>query len=572
MSLKPASLSAINLVQQCLLKSIESENMQPVGICGEKLEQAVWEPPQSLDLNDFRACILATVDLLKHRLLETAAAVCRRHNSLLPIQRLPPEILSACIGHAMAEIDSHNHQRRLIQLSTVSSWWRTVSLGTPSLWAVIHSKDPDWIVSLALDRSKDSPLSVIWEAASNTGNLMGGESYRDSMASDDFFKSVSPHTNRWRDATLPCVGSGCTSTDWLKQHKIQLSQHLQKLSLCWNGSSSTENPVTGFSGLTERLSELKLHNLHVHPTDITRILAASTGLVSLDLESLVALDEENQIQSENEPNGTSHATIDFPRLTRLSLKWLPSSILFPIVQDLNPTDKVKVSLAHDMTTQGNHDTTAEAFACFTARLIATQRWVAVHPHSTKVNLRTRSNSTNHYTVELRGSPSVILPWLRLRSLPQITEEYLVMLDISSDDLGDDIEQVVIDNLMRFPSVANVMLSGSRESWRWSWLLSLPDAVQTESVGSERRGGSWLWPELKYLNVNGDLVNEFTLLSILLARYGPRSARESIGRKNNVPHPLDGLWVRPRKNAWRAEVLDRIRELVGSGCFEWVAPR
>ncbi|KIO22480.1 hypothetical protein M407DRAFT_27976 [Tulasnella calospora MUT 4182] len=571
MSLNPASCSTINFVEQCLLKSIASENSLPRGLFGDPLKQARWEPPQALDLNELRPCISATVELLKHRLLETAAAICQHHNSHLPIQRLPPEILSACIDHAMVEIDGHNHQKRLIQLSTVSSWWRKVTLGTPSLWGVVHSKDPDWIVSLALDRSKDSPLSVLWEVASDTGNLRGGESHRDSIGAGDFFRLVCPHTNRWRDVTLPRLGPGCTSTDWLNQHKIQLSRHLQRLSLCWDGSASKGDPITGFSGLAERLLELKLHKLHVHPPDIRRILAASSRLVTLDLESLVALDEEEtETQPENEPNGTSRAAIDLPYLTRLNLKWLPSSLLYPIVRNLNPTDKIKVSLTHSMATQSNQDTTPESkpFASFIAHLIATQRWVTVHPQSTKVIITTRSCSTNHYSVDLRGPPSVILPWLRLRCLPQITREHSVLLRISSDDLGGDPDRVVIENLMRFPKVGYVNLLGSRESWRWAWLLSLPDAIQMESASSQKRGGSWIWPELMYLNVNGDLVNEFTLISVLLARYGQQSTGESTTKQNHPPRRLEALLVRPRERVWRAEVLDRIRELVVPGCFKW----
>ncbi|KIO22482.1 hypothetical protein M407DRAFT_27979 [Tulasnella calospora MUT 4182] len=211
MSAKPASLSKISLTGQHLLKSIESENPLPLGFLSEKAQQGPRESIQVNDPDELRACILATVDLLKHRLLETAAAVCRRHNSLLPVQRLPPEILSTCFGHAMTEIDSHNRQQRLIQLSNVSSWWHRVTLGAPSLWGVIHSKDPDWIVVLALERSKDATLAVTWYTASYKGNLRGGESY--SIGAEDFFKLVSPHTNRWRDATLPKLGSGSTSID-----------------------------------------------------------------------------------------------------------------------------------------------------------------------------------------------------------------------------------------------------------------------------------------------------------------------------------------------------------------------
>ena len=62
--------------------------------------------------------------------LEGVAAVARRRNSLLLIQRLPPEILSACIGHVVAGVEPHNHQQMLMRLSAISSWWRQVALST----------------------------------------------------------------------------------------------------------------------------------------------------------------------------------------------------------------------------------------------------------------------------------------------------------------------------------------------------------------------------------------------------------------------------------------------------------
>ncbi|KAG8891722.1 hypothetical protein FRC00_013208, partial [Tulasnella sp. 408] len=438
MPIKPASFSTVNYVCQCLFNDIQSKNALSLELFDGM--QASCGSTQNLDLDELRAGILETVDLLKHQLLERAAAVGQSRNSVLPIRRLPPEVLFLAISYAMAEIDNHNHQRRLIQLSTVSGWWRTVILENASLWGVIHSKDPEWIISLALDRSKDSPLTVVWEAASKTRNLTGSESYRCSIKPGDFFKLVSPHTGRWRDTTLPKLGSEGTSTEWLKQHRIQLSQHLRQLNLCWDGPLSTKNPVTGFSGLADHLSELKLHKLHVYSADITRILAASIQLVSLDLESLVALEEQN-----NQPNEASHPTVDLPNLTKLTLKWLPSSIMDPIVQNLHPTTEAEVSIAHDMTIQRNHDQTSDAFASFVARLITNERWVSVLPTSTNVTLGPLPAK-----VELRGPLSVVLSWLRLRCLPQTTQGYSVELIIKSDKLGFNPEPVIIENLKHFP--------------------------------------------------------------------------------------------------------------------------
>ncbi|KIO22485.1 hypothetical protein M407DRAFT_27981 [Tulasnella calospora MUT 4182] len=221
-----------------------------------------------------------------------------------------------------------------------------------------------------------------------------------------------------------------------------------------------------------------------------------------------------------------------------------------------------------MTTQKDSDTTLESFASFIARQITTERWVVVHPSSTNVTLGPLPAADTPYKVELRGPPSVVLLWLRRRSLPQATRRYYAELILNSDDLGSDPEPAVIENLMHFPKVGYIMLLGPRESWRWIWLLSLPDAMQTSSVDSKMPVKSWLWPDLKYMSINGDCISEFTILSVLLARYGPRSSREPMTKKQDVPRRLAVLWVRPRKKVWRTEVIDRIRELLGPGCFRW----
>ncbi|KAG8943084.1 hypothetical protein FRC04_003230 [Tulasnella sp. 424] len=566
MSIKPASDLTIDSASQCLLKSIESESILPVGLLVSD-----WQQPREsikyLDANELRAGISETAERLKLQLLHSVSAAFRRHNSFLPIQRLPPEILSASIAHTMADIECHNHQQRLIQLSTVSSWWREVTLGTPSLWGVISSKDPEWIVSLALERSKDTPLTVLYEGTSYSSNLHGGSSYRDSIGPGGFFVLVTPHAARWADATLPLLGSTDDSIEWLKQHPIQLSQHLRRLNLGWDGAPTTDNAITRFSGHAEHLRELKLSGLHVSPTNFLHTLGTSRQILSLDLDSLVVSSE--QVDSEP-PEHSSAATpipIDLPCLTKLSLRSLPPSILGPIVESINASNLETVSISY-VVIDGNADKPSEPFASFTARLIATTLWVLVEIRSDTIILKPLSPipplTTCNYNLELRGEASEVLQWLRFRSLSQMSKKYSVELYIDSSSL----DQAVIDKLMHFPEVAAVHLFGCRESWRWIWLLSLPDAVQTESGDSKPVVKSWLWPKLEYLMFYGDYVNEFTILSALLTRYGSRSSRGSDTKMEGVPRRLLSLKVCPGGNVWRAEVLDRIRELVGPGCFKW----
>ncbi|KAG8943087.1 hypothetical protein FRC04_003233 [Tulasnella sp. 424] len=575
MSFNPASFSTIKSIGQRLLKSIESENATslPVGLFDDDSRLSL-ESIIDLDLDELRACISKTVDILKQQLFEGFALICRRRTSFLPIHRLPPEILSASIAHSMADIECHNHQKRLIQLSTVSRWWREVALGTPSLWGVISSQDPGWIVSLALKRSKDAPLTILYESTSYSSNLYGGESNRESMGSDDFLGLVSPHTARWADATLPLLGSSGDSVEWLNNHPIQLSRHLQRLNLGWDGSPSTDNAITRFFGHTECLLDFKPRNLHVVPADIIRILASTRQVISLDLDSLVA--SVQQEEPSDGGNNTPPPTIDLPRLKTLSLKGLPPSLMDPIVRNLDPSTMEMATIVHDIAAEGDPPTGPHPFATFTARLVATRSWIEVLMKSEGIDLRPCSRTNRNFSIDLLGGRSTILKWLRLRCLPQITREYSLELEIDSEILGEDPDPVVLDNLMRFTQVGSVLLRGRREAWRWMWLLSLPDAVKTDSVNSKRNVPikSWLWPHLTYVYFNGDHVDEFTTLAVLLARYGARSATgdSTTAEKDGVPCRLERLRVRPGDNIWRAEVFDRIKELVGPGCFRWIKPK
>lgn len=568
MSAKAANLSTISSVSQSLLKSIESENALPVGLLSNL--QALSESSQAFAQDEVRTSICQTVDQLKQILLENVVAAQRRCNDLLLIQRLPPEVLSTIIAHDLAGVQKYNYQQRLIQLSTVSSWWRSVTLGNPVLWGVIDSNDPDWIASLALERSKDAPITVVYENDSHTTTLRGGCSCQHStIGPEDLFGLVSPHTARWRSASLRRLGYGDKSIQWLGQHKIQLSRHLRQLDLCWNDSPSTETPITGLSGLAESLLELTLRNLHVSLADIIHILSSSRRMISLNLESLLVSEQENDAAANSNLSENGAPTIALPHLAKLSLNWLPPSVLLPVVQGINVSTLETVHIAYAFPEEDNVEPPYR-FTSFISRLIARTQWVTVDLQSTNLTLQPREKTTCDYTVDFRGQYSVILPWLRLRSMPQITEEYSTELKISSEGLGDNPSQVVLDNIMRFPEVRSVALEGSAESWRWMWLLSLPNAVQTNSQDPGKAANSWLWPGLRHITCHGDSVNEFTILSVLLARYGPPSKERSMTTKGTLPYRLDRLEVRPGDNEWRPELVDRIRELVGPGRFQWAS--
>ncbi|KAH6908872.1 hypothetical protein BKA70DRAFT_1562356 [Coprinopsis sp. MPI-PUGE-AT-0042] len=56
------------------------------------------------------------------------------------LRRLPPEIVATIIKVAVYDLDlSHNREKRLLDLSTVSKLWRNTALSTPSLWRSLRA-------------------------------------------------------------------------------------------------------------------------------------------------------------------------------------------------------------------------------------------------------------------------------------------------------------------------------------------------------------------------------------------------------------------------------------------------
>ncbi|KAG8896762.1 hypothetical protein FRC01_011631 [Tulasnella sp. 417] len=410
---------------------------------------------------------------------------------------------------------------------------------------------------------------VMTDDIPNCNTLYGpGLKYKPSIRPDNLFKLVGEHSARWRKATLLGVNrSSCANG-------IQLSQHLQYLVLSGLGSPTADAGITPFSGRTENLLHLKLQNLVVSPKHLIQILASSHRMTSLDLQSLVAPTKE---EPPDDPDGGASPAVDLQYLTSLKLKSLPKSILYPTVQNMGTSTLQTAHITHDETVQGNRfpdrsESQFDPFASFIARMATVEPWCFIELHSNKVIVkRPSSKSTCQYIIEILGQHPILLPWLSFVSLPQLPKSSLVQLYLGSDALGEIPGPGVMEALEQFPKLASVCLRGRKESWRWMWLLSLPDAVKRGTSSSDKVVGFWLWPGLRYLNIYGDFVDEFTVLSVLLERHKLTTSRGSSTDNRTVPRQLFGLEVRPGEKEWRAEVVDKIRELLKPGYLKCLKP-
>ncbi|KAG9017066.1 hypothetical protein FRB90_001891 [Tulasnella sp. 427] len=477
------------------------------------------------------------------------------------------------------------HLKRIVQLSTVCSKWRAVAIGAPSLWGTISSRTTKDAIDLALERSKGAPISAWLMSSGDTTDLDGEERHLESMRSYRFLELVHPHMSQCRVVSFENVKALETSR-MFTERGVRLSDYLERMIITRNESPLPDDSIIPFFSVAGRLLELHLQNLAVSRDDILRIFSNSPKLKSLRLESLLVPASEQSREttafSDPEQAHSNSPDIYLPCITTLKLRRLPSSLLYPIVKNIGMSGLRNVDILHDTSAAGNdlensNETTSSiGLDMLVSRLITTSKWFRMKLLPSGLSIKPlTSKPACIYVVELIGSQSRLLPWLRLRSFPQATDAYRLELSLADDSMGEAPEQAVIYNLVRFQKVRSVVLRGRRESWRWIWMLSLPDAVTADGLDAEDGPAgtkkSWLWPQLKYLNFFGDIVDEFTTLSMLSARYGTqRKKSEGTGESGGevVLDRLVSLEVHPGSREWRPEVLDRIREIVGPGIFRW----
>ena len=105
---------------------------------------------------------MSQVDLLEHELLQMLSSVRSTKNSFVPINRIPPEVLSL-VAHNCDEDED------LITLTHVCHRWREIFTSCPSLWTSLECEVVDK-TRVYLERSKASPLKISLEDLDTSGD------------------------------------------------------------------------------------------------------------------------------------------------------------------------------------------------------------------------------------------------------------------------------------------------------------------------------------------------------------------------------------------------------------------
>ncbi|KAG8981322.1 hypothetical protein FRB90_007336 [Tulasnella sp. 427] len=566
MSPKPASSLALDLACQDIFSRIQAES----SAFAVTEEDASDQSDPSGNLRHALAiekAISETIERLTQQLHDDAVKLLRRHNSLLPIQRLPPEIGSTIIFHELDGFSKHNRLHRVIQLSSVSCWWRAIILDTPTMWNIIHSTDGKHLVPLALERSRDAPLTIAQHGGGKLRDLW--HNYLSSMGEEDFLDLVEPHILRWRDAEFNYAREG-PIVERLSGTGRQLLPDLRRFHLFSSVSSAAEisNLTFTFLGPAERLSDLKLSSIAIATESVIQILMDSPRLEVLELESLIMLNPTAESESDN--RGTSGAEraespINLPHLTSISLRSLPSRMMVPLLSSISATGLRDITIEHDTKFQSDvieepSRLQAGPFTVYTSRLIQhSTAWLSVLLDSSGITLSNYTETQCRYEIQLKGGHSTLLRWLRHRCIPQLTKVCNIHLEFGANFDGDGADDVLTENLIRLAKVKSLRLRSHSEAWRWVWLLSLPEAMPTSALNS------WLWPSLTELTLDGRTINEVATLSMVLGRYGHCG---SAGTEVSRPCRLHDLKVVDGEDRWRSEVVQRIRGIIGAENFKF----
>lgn len=185
-------------------------------------------------------------------------------NSLLPINRLPPEIVTLC-----AAFVSRTDPKPVISLTHICRYWRGAITSNPGSWTLIGS---DWkkLAPLCLERSGATPL---------TANI----SVPDIQKEEDLIRALIPHVPRISHLSLTGYTSVKDVADILPGFFTSPMLNLITLKLDQDKESAHSFPSSQvhLPPLLQNVSKLK--SLHLTRIPLYPILFSVESLVDLTL-------------------------------------------------------------------------------------------------------------------------------------------------------------------------------------------------------------------------------------------------------------------------------------------------
>ena len=176
--------------------------------CRRSGVQTSLHDPSFTDLSPYGPQ-LSDIERDLHEVLQAARTI---KNTFLPVNRLPPEILSTVLENRTSDLD-------LVAATHVCRHWRSILISTPSFWTRFRFQ-PTRDVSRALtyfERSKSAPIDI--------------EMNVHSQLDLEFSKHLAPHIARTRSLIIGGDPDLVHATSLLLRNTAPFLQHLELHSL-----------------------------------------------------------------------------------------------------------------------------------------------------------------------------------------------------------------------------------------------------------------------------------------------------------------------------------------------------
>ncbi|KAG8891506.1 hypothetical protein FRC00_013588, partial [Tulasnella sp. 408] len=316
------------------------------------------------------------------------ALIATHRNPLLPIHRLPPELLSYIFEESLGHFDATPNPRttkRLLVLATVSRHWKDVLDQSPSTWGWIDTlRDAPF----AVKKSQNAPLLI---------NLVN-EGELDTSKLEQGFATFLPHSKRWQSLQLHLSTIG--AEDFIQRFGSLSTPNLQDLGLVvvdaksvsgdqptlknldrhplrrlvLSGIRTSWDTVAGFI----ELRSLKIANLCYGNTWLSRDHVTNILLGCIHLEELAFSKLENHPPDQSVPP-PAQSTFHLPALRSVEFSnifnsrdaglWLLDCISAPNLRGLSVTgDRLSRVIGHSMASVLKRQRTESPFPVVTASL------------------------------------------------------------------------------------------------------------------------------------------------------------------------------------------------------------
>ena len=261
------------------------------------------------------------IDWFINQASELLSSLRTLRNSLVPVNRVPPEILTSIISYRPTQIPDPRQYQELSTPATVCRYWRAAICSFPSLWTTMSDIYHPQLRRIILERSKAAPLHVFCARPSN-----------------EFVEDIGAHVSRIKTFQYKVtfdggfdepLNSGGIPNQMVSDFRTS-SDALETLCLSRNGSSDIPETVR-FGIVPTKPTALKTLQLRFVPltvqftqlTTLTNFTYSNPHLRSellLDFLAANTLLEDVTIHCVNVSDPSNRAVISLNNLRQLSLR------------------------------------------------------------------------------------------------------------------------------------------------------------------------------------------------------------------------------------------------------------